>query len=73
MNVWFRGNQPAAQRLNRPRHLQRNMLYIGRQRIRNAESLLAHHLLHQRQLILTRGALDRLRNRDAKKPAAAKG
>jgi large subunit ribosomal protein L4 len=41
--------------------------------ISSCDDLNAYDLLHQRQLILTRGALDRLRNRSTKKPAAAKG
>ncbi|HEV3416422.1 MAG TPA: 50S ribosomal protein L4 [Pirellulales bacterium] len=41
--------------------------------ISSCDDLNAYDLLHQRQLILTRGALDRLRNQGAKKPAAAKG
>jgi large subunit ribosomal protein L4 len=41
--------------------------------ISSCDDLNAYDLLHQRQLILTRGALDRLRNPGAKKPAAAKG
>jgi large subunit ribosomal protein L4 len=41
--------------------------------ISSCDDLNAYDLLHQRQLILTRGALDRLRKGGAKKPAAAKG
>ncbi len=41
--------------------------------ISSCDDLNAYDLLHQRQLILTRGALDRLRKRASKKPAAAKG
>jgi large subunit ribosomal protein L4 len=41
--------------------------------ISSCDDLNAYDLLHQRQLILTRGALDRLRNGGSKKPAAAKG
>jgi large subunit ribosomal protein L4 len=40
--------------------------------ISSCDDLNAYDLLHQRQLILTRGALDRLRGRAEKKPAAAK-
>ena len=40
--------------------------------ISSCDDLNAYDLLHQRQLILTRGAFDRLR-KGAKKPAAAKG
>jgi large subunit ribosomal protein L4 len=40
--------------------------------ISSCDDLNAYDLLHQRQLILTRGALDRLRSRGTKKPAAAK-
>jgi large subunit ribosomal protein L4 len=38
--------------------------------ISSCDDLNAYDLLHQRQLILTRGALDRLRGRVEKKPAA---
>ena len=41
--------------------------------ISSCDDLNAYDLLHQRQLILTRSAFDRLRNRGSKKPAAAKG
>jgi large subunit ribosomal protein L4 len=41
--------------------------------ISSCDDLNAYDLLHQRQLILTRGALDRLRGSTEKKPAAAKG
>ncbi len=41
--------------------------------ISSCDDLNAYYLLHQRQLILTRGALDKLRKGAAKKPAAAKG
>jgi large subunit ribosomal protein L4 len=40
--------------------------------ISSSDDLNAYDLLHQRQLILTRGALERLR-KGSKKPAAAKG
>ena len=41
--------------------------------ISSCDDLNAYDLLHQRQLILTRSAFDRLRNRGSKKPSAAKG
>jgi len=41
--------------------------------ISSCDDLNAYDLLHQRQLILTRSAFDRLRNQGSKKPAAAKG
>ena len=41
--------------------------------ISSCDDLNAYDLLHQRQLILTRSAFDRLRNHGSKKPAAAKG
>jgi large subunit ribosomal protein L4 len=41
--------------------------------ISSCDDLNAYDLLHQRQLILTRGALERLRNGSSKKAAGAKG